>query len=64
MIEPVLSIVRLDHKDQKVKLHDTPADHNKIFDNNSDGEAKKQRWNYRSAVSRRMLILLLINYSA
>ena len=48
LIERVLQMVGLDSKDEKVKLHNTPAA--TVLHKNSKGKPRKQHWNYRSAV--------------
>jgi hypothetical protein len=50
MIERVLEIVGLDPHSDRVKMHDTPAIESQILDNDPDGLARIQTWNYRSAV--------------
>ena len=50
MIERALEIVGLNTDGTKVKMHDTPASESKLLDKDPDGAARKQEWNYRSAV--------------
>lgn len=50
MIQRALSIVGLDKRDNAVKMHDTPASDAKLLDKNPNGQPRKQKWNYRSAV--------------
>ena len=50
IMEWVLQIVAVDVKYQRVKINDTLDNHNKILDNNPDGEPKRKHWNYYSDV--------------
>ena len=50
MIGQILELVGLSNEGSKAKVHDTPAAHHKLLDNNPNGKPRKQKWHYRGLI--------------